>query len=71
MGSRPNGYPANGNANAKVRGNSPTMEDNSREQLEKKIEQSRRLAAEPIDDLSKERLKKLIEDLEGQLLGLK
>jgi hypothetical protein len=47
------------------------MEDNSREQLEKKIEQSRRLAAEPIDDLSKERLKKLIEDLEGQLLGLK
>ena len=47
------------------------MEDNSREQLEKKIEQSRRLAAEPIDHLSKERLKKLIEDLEGQLLGLK
>jgi hypothetical protein len=47
------------------------MENKSREQLEKKIEQSRRLAAEPIDDLSKERLKKLIEELEGQLLGLK
>jgi hypothetical protein len=44
------------------------MENKSREQLEKKIEQSRRLAAEPIDDLSKERLKKLIEELEGQLL---
>jgi hypothetical protein len=47
------------------------MENKSREQLETKIEQSRRLAAEPIDDLSKERLKKLIEELEGQLLGLK
>jgi hypothetical protein len=47
------------------------MENKSREQLEKKIEQSRRLAAEPIDGLSKERLKKLVEDLEKQLLGLK
>jgi len=43
----------------------------SRDELEKKIEQSRRLAAEPIDDLSKERLKKLVEELEKLLLGLK
>jgi len=69
MGSRPNGHQTR--TKAKVSGNSPTMENKSREQLEKKIEQSRRLAAEPIDDLSKERLKKLIEELEGQLLGLK
>jgi hypothetical protein len=47
------------------------MEDNGQKELEKKIEQSRRLAAEPVDPLTKERLKKLVEELEKQLRELK
>jgi hypothetical protein len=47
------------------------MEDNGQKELEKKIEQSRRLAGEPVDALTKERLKKLVEQLEKQLRELK
>jgi hypothetical protein len=46
------------------------MENSRREDLEKKIEQSRRLAAEPTDPVTKERLNKLVEELEKQLRDL-
>ncbi len=44
------------------------MDQNSdRKELERRLEQAKRMAAGPSDPLTKERLKKLVEDLEGQL----
>ena len=40
----------------------------SRQALERKLEQVRRLALEPTDALTRERLAQLIEELEYQLL---
>jgi hypothetical protein len=38
-----------------------------REELERRLEQCRRLAAAALDHLTKERLEKLIKDIEGEL----
>lgn len=43
------------------------IEKSDREELERRLEQARRMAKEPVDPLTKERLAKLIGDLEGQL----
>jgi hypothetical protein len=40
----------------------------NREELERKLAQARRLALEPTDPLTTERLAQMIEDLEFQLL---
>jgi hypothetical protein len=42
-------------------------EQSDRKELERRLEQARRLAAETIDPLTKERLQKLVFDLEEQL----
>jgi hypothetical protein len=42
-------------------------ESTDRKELQRRLEQSRRLAAAPSDPLTKERLIKLVEDLEEQL----
>ena len=42
-------------------------ESSDRNELRRRLEQSRRLAAEPSDPLTKERLKQLAADLEEQL----
>jgi hypothetical protein len=42
-------------------------EDNDRMELERRLDQARRLARENIDHLTQERLEKLIQDLEEQL----
>ena len=46
------------------------MKRRSRELLESKLAQVRRLALEPTDPLTRERLAELIEELELQLLQL-
>ncbi|WP_375415526.1 hypothetical protein [uncultured Bradyrhizobium sp.] len=44
------------------------MADSSdRKELERQLEQARRMAALPVDPLTKERLDKLVRDLEEQL----
>jgi hypothetical protein len=42
-------------------------EKSDRRELERRLEQARRMAREPVDALTKERLAKLISDLEEQL----
>lgn len=42
-------------------------EDNDRAELERRLDRARRMAAEPFDPVTKERLKQLIRDLEEQL----
>ena len=46
---------------------SPDMTRMRREALERKLEQARRLALEPTDPLTRERLAQMIEELEFQL----
>lgn len=43
------------------------MSSEDRKELQRRLEQSRRLAAEPSDPLTKERLRALVADLEEQL----
>jgi hypothetical protein len=43
------------------------MTRTNRQELERKLEQARRLALEPTDALTRERLAQLVEDLELQL----
>lgn len=43
------------------------MSGGDRKELERRLEQSRRLAAEPSDPLTTERLRALIADIEEQL----
>jgi hypothetical protein len=43
------------------------MARTNRRELERKLEQARRLAAEPTDPLTRERLAELVEELEFQL----
>jgi hypothetical protein len=38
-----------------------------RKELERRLEQARRMAKQPLDPLTKERLEKLVRDLEEQL----
>jgi hypothetical protein len=47
------------------------MVEKSREEIEKKLEQSRRLAGEGIDPTTKARLKQFVRDLEAQLREMK
>jgi hypothetical protein len=42
-------------------------EDSDRAELERRLDQARRLAKENTDHLTKERLEKLVQDLEEQL----
>ena len=42
-------------------------ENGDRKELERRLEQARRMAAQPVDPLTKERLQKLVRDLEEQL----
>jgi TATA-binding protein-associated factor Taf7 len=42
-------------------------EKNNRNELERRLAQARRMAAEPTDPLTKERLAQLVRDLEEQL----
>ena len=42
-------------------------EKSGREQLERRLEQARRMAKEPVDVLTKDRLAQLVRDLEEQL----
>jgi hypothetical protein len=44
------------------------MDRRQRAELDRRLEQARRLALEPSDPLTRERLAQLIEDLELQLL---
>ena len=46
------------------------MIEKSREEIEKKLEQSRRLGAEELDPTTKARLKQFVRDLEAQLRDL-
>jgi hypothetical protein len=48
-------------------GRSAGMTRTNRQELERKLEQARRLALEPTDALTRERLAQLVEDLELQL----
>jgi hypothetical protein len=41
--------------------------ENDRKELERRLEQARRMAAEVLEPITSERLKKLVEDLEEQL----
>jgi hypothetical protein len=50
---------------------SAAMVEKSREEIEKKLEQSRRLAGEGIDPTTKARLKQFVRDLEAQLREMK
>jgi hypothetical protein len=44
------------------------MADNSdRKELERRLAQARRMVAQPVDSLTKERLRELVRDLEEQL----
>jgi hypothetical protein len=43
------------------------LQKSDREELERRLEQARRMAKEPVDPLTKERLERLIRDLEEQL----
>jgi hypothetical protein len=42
-------------------------DDHARQMLEQRLAQARRLAREPVDELTKERLESLIRELEVQL----
>jgi hypothetical protein len=42
-------------------------EKSDRRELERRLEQARRIAKEPVDELTNERLTRLIHDLEEQL----
>jgi hypothetical protein len=44
-----------------------SLKDHARQILEQRLAQARRLAREPVDELTKERIRKLIRELEGQL----
>jgi hypothetical protein len=43
------------------------LKKSDREELERRLEQARRMARQPVDPLTKERLDRLIRDLEEQL----
>jgi hypothetical protein len=43
------------------------MEEDERKELERRLAVARRMAVAPFDDLTKERLEKLVRELEGQL----
>jgi hypothetical protein len=43
------------------------MKETEREELERQIATARRLAATPVDELTKERLARLVRDLEEKL----
>jgi DNA-binding protein YbaB len=43
------------------------LKKSDREELERRLEQAHRMAKQPVDPLTKERLEKLISDLEEQL----
>jgi hypothetical protein len=43
------------------------LKQSDRRELERRLEQARRVARQPVDSLTKERLEKLIRDLEEQL----
>ncbi len=49
------------------RGNVVMADSSDRKELERQLEQARRMAALPVDPLTKERLDKLVRDLEEQL----
>src|ERR1700681_932188 len=55
----------------RLRGRSTKMYRRHREELERKLAQAHRLALEPTDPLSRERLAQLVEDLEFQLQSLR
>jgi hypothetical protein len=42
-------------------------ESNARKDLERRLEQAKRMAALPVDPLTKERLQRLVQELEEQL----
>ena len=42
-------------------------EESDRKELERRLVQARRMAAQPVDSLTKERLESLVRDLEEQL----
>jgi hypothetical protein len=50
-----------------IEGAANVGESSDRNELLRRLEQSRRLAAEPSDPLTKDRLKQLVTDLEEQL----
>jgi hypothetical protein len=50
-----------------IEGAASVSESSDRNELLRRLEQSRRLAAEPSDPLTKARLKQLVKDLEEQL----
>jgi hypothetical protein len=43
------------------------MEEDERKELERRLAAARRLAAGPLDDLTRDRLEKLVRELEAQL----
>jgi hypothetical protein len=43
------------------------VEKSDRKELERRLAQARRMAEEPVDPLTKERLEELVQDLEEQL----
>ena len=43
------------------------VEKSDRKELERRLAQARRMAEEPVDPLTKERLDELVQDLEEQL----
>ncbi len=43
------------------------LKKSDREELERRLEQARRMAKQPVDPLTKERLDQLVSDLEEQL----
>jgi hypothetical protein len=42
-------------------------EKSDRKELERRLDQGRRMAKQPVDQLTKERLERLVRDLEDQL----
>jgi hypothetical protein len=50
-----------------TRGSMAMAQKSDRRELERRLDQARRMAAEPIDPTTKARLKKLLQDLEEQL----
>jgi hypothetical protein len=48
-------------------GVSPMTEKSDRKELERRLEQAQRMTKEPVDALTKERLEKLVRDLEERL----
>jgi hypothetical protein len=55
----------------RLHGRSEKMYRRHREELERKLAQAHRLALEPTDPLTRERLAQLVEDLEFQLQSLR